>query len=271
MKKEMIIVFVLLFTACEKKIDWSLNQIEREFVVVNGMITNENKIQSITLNYSVANLNDTARPVTGAVVSITDGSNTWNLGENDTMPGTYDTDTNMRGISGKTYRLNITAYGKTYTAEDQMPKSELFSQLRYTLGADNLYHITWVANPYNPGKPAMYEVLVDWSEVQKFDETDPALCRATLYYYTLTTIDVSQIFQPELEKISFPLWTNITERKYNLSPGFENYLRCLLLETKWRGGLFDSTPANLPTNLSEGALGYFAACPVSELSLIVTP
>jgi hypothetical protein len=45
----------------------------------------------------------------------------------------------------------------------------------------------------------------------------------------------------------------------------------MLLETNWTGGLFTVAPANVGTNLSEGAFGFFGACAVTELSVIVTP
>jgi len=45
----------------------------------------------------------------------------------------------------------------------------------------------------------------------------------------------------------------------------------LLLETSWQGGVFPSDPANVNTNLSEGALGFFGICAVNSLSLTVTP
>jgi hypothetical protein len=36
----------------------------------------------------------------------------------------------------------------------------------------------------------------------------------------------------------------------------------MLMETEWRGGIFDVQHGNVITNLSSGAIGYFAASTV---------
>jgi hypothetical protein len=87
----------------------------------------------------------------------------------------------------------------------------------------------------------------------------------------LPTLDVSQIFSPEMEKVSFPAGTIINERRYSLTPEHAEFFRELLLETNWTGGLFSLSNANVITNLTEGAIGYFGVCSVTSLSLTVTP
>jgi hypothetical protein len=42
-----------------------------------------------------------------------------------------------------------------------------------------------------------------------------------------------------------------------------------MMETEWRGGLFDVERGNISTNLSEGAIGYFAASTVLSDSTFV--
>ena len=80
----------------------------------------------------------------------------------------------------------------------------------------------------------------------------------------MPTIDVSQVFAPENEKIYFPKGSIIWIRKYALSNEYAEYLRAVLLETKWRGGFLDSQPANVPSNFSNGALGFFSVCAVTN-------
>ena len=76
-----------------------------------------------------------------------------------------------------------------------------------------------------------------------------------MYYYTREP----DFCLSEMEVIKFPLGTKIVERKYSLNPGYTEFTRTDFPETNWKGGLFDSAPANIPTNLSKGAVGYFAA------------
>ncbi|MFT5980547.1 MAG: hypothetical protein ACI898_001319, partial [Flavobacteriales bacterium] len=55
---------------------------------------------------------------------------------------------------------------------------------------------------------------------------------------------------------------NIGEAAYDIFIGIMN-------ETEWNGGLFDAPPANVETNLSNGALGYWGAAGVSTKSTII--
>jgi len=113
----------------------------------------------------------------------------------------------------------------------------------------------------------MYEVLLDWSHVAGYG----AQGTARLLSFAFNTLDVGQVFPPEKEKVWFPAGTIVIVRKYSLTDEFAAYLRALAMETQWHGGYFDEASANLPTNLSAGAIGYFAASSVLADTLIVAP
>jgi hypothetical protein len=44
----------------------------------------------------------------------------------------------------------------------------------------------------------------------------------------------------------------------------------VLSETEWRGGAFDVQRENVPTNLSKGAIGFFAVSTVLSDTTIIT-
>jgi hypothetical protein len=115
----------------------------------------------------------------------------------------------------------------------------------------------------------MYEILIDWSTVPGYEDSLSSDCRARTYFFTLTSIDVCELNHPEYERIFFPEGALITERRYSVSPAHEEYIRSLLIETNWNGGLFNATTANLPTNLSNGAVGFFYAGAVNQITLNV--
>jgi hypothetical protein len=83
----------------------------------------------------------------------------------------------------------------------------------------------------------MYEILLDWAVVAGYEHLEAHETRARLIYYTLPTLDVSQIFAPPAETVLFPSGTKITERRYSLAPnrGFLYGGSCL--ETSWQGGI----------------------------------
>jgi hypothetical protein len=272
MRKIALFVFALIaFFSCQKQTEWQLKNGNYDFIVVDGMLTDEAKSHIIKISRPTPNINETSEAVSNATVTLSDGDSIYTLVEQPANSGLYRTKSNFAAKSENAYTLNILAGGKTYSAKTTMATGSYFKTLRYTKNNDdNLYKITWVANAYNPQKPAMYEILIDWSAVQGYEILNAELCKAKLYYYSLPSIDVTQIFAPELEKVSFPAGTIITERKYSLTSEHASFCRALLLETSWKGGLFDSAPANLPTNLSNGAIGFFSVCSVTSVSIIVS-
>lgn len=270
MKKALFYMMLLLLAGCEKQTDKSIQSENLNLIVVDGIITNEHKVHTIRLTRTVDELNAVPQPVSGAGVIISNADSTYFLSEQPSDQGVYQTKNNFFAKQGVDYTLLISYEGKTYSAKTRMVPGGPFNMLRYEKNtADNLYHIFWIENPYNALHPAMFEILLDWSMVPGYTTLNPDSCKAKLYYYTLPTLDVSEIFAPEMERIHFPLGTRIIERKYSLNPEHTEFIRALISETIWKGGLFDSAPANVPTNLSQGAVGFFAACDVFSDSLVV--
>ena len=117
---------------------------------------------------------------------------------------------------------------------------------------------------------AMYELFFDWSKVNGYDSLEYNDNHFLGYAYTLKTIDINEIFAAKKENAIFPLGTIITEKKYSLTPEHAKFIRAMLSETEWNGNVFEASPANLPTNLSNGAIGFFGGCEVVVDTLVVT-
>jgi len=270
MKKTIFYLILIILTSCEKQIDRPINSENLNLIVVDGTITNEHKSHTIRITHSVTALNALPKPVSGASVIISEPDQTIFLTEQSANPGVYQTPADFFAKPNTEYSLLISVDGKPYSAKSHLVPNEPLTMLHYEkVSKENLYHIIWVDNPYNAVHPAMYEISLDWSHVEGYTTQPAENCKAKLYYYTLPTLDVSEIFSPEMEPIKFPSGTRIVERKYSLNPEYAEFIRALISETNWKGGLFDSTPANVPTNMSEGAVGFFAACDVVSDSLVV--
>ncbi len=262
------IILLLLLTSCEEQADWDLPAGSNDVVVVDGIITNELKVQSISLSEPVTSLNEKPRPVSGATVLISSNLQVYSFHEDALNPGTYVSDKAFSGIKNRTYSLLITIAGKVFSSKAVLEPPQEFIFLRYAKSGNN-YRITWVASQYNPVRSAMYEILFDWSDAPGYTAANPDTCKAKLYFYTLPTIDVSEVLPPVLDKFTFPAGTLITERRYSLTDEHAAFIRAVLLETTWQGGFFNTATANVPTNLSTGAIGFFGACGVVEKKEIV--
>jgi len=259
-------LMLLLLASCEEQISWNLKPGNTVSVFVDGLITDELKSQTITVAKPVTNINLKAEPVSGATVLVSTDELVYTFRESPTTPGTYISASPFAGIPGKTYSLLITDKTRTYSAKSLLAIPKTFSFLKYGANAeDGKYRITSVAKSYDPTDPAMYEIQLDWSTAPGYENAPPDSCKAKLYYYTLPTIDVSEVFAPGLEKVNFPKGTIITERRYSLTNEHAAFVRAILLETTWQGGFFNTATANVPTNLSEGGVGFFGACGVVEM------
>lgn len=260
----------MLMASCVKQASWNGPGVNQDFVAVDGVLTSERKAQTITLNHPVNNLNDKAVPVSGATLLIFTADSNWTLTEHPSGSGIYKTPLTFIALPGKTYTLNIYSGSSVFSAKAAMVAGETFSQLVYVQNdKDTLYHIDYVASAFSNTQPAMWEILLDWTGVRGFQNADTSKCKARMLFYTLPTLDVSEIFSPVVEQVSFPRGTQITERRYSLAPQHAEFIREMLLETSWQGGLFPTAAANVTTNLSAGAVGFFGVCALNELSLQV--
>jgi hypothetical protein len=266
------LLLIPLLASCVKEADWILDPAPAKVLVFDGIITDIRGAQPVVLSWSVTSLNETPAPVTNASVLISNQDSSWALAESPANSGRYVTPADFLAVPGKSYTLFISKDAKIYSAKSNMEAGIFFDPLEYQKDDDNgLYHINWVASAFSSQYPAMWEILLDWSAVPGYEGLDSTQTSARLLFYTLPTLDVSQIFAPPVEEQTFPAGTVITENRYSLTAEHAEFIREMLMETSWQGGLFSSVPANVTTNLSAGATGWFAACGKTSLSLTVTP
>lgn len=261
---------LIIFSGCEKEIDWETTAVELNTVVVDGMITNEFQIQQIQLSHPVTGMNDIPEPFTGASVIISRGQQSVNFTESESEPGMYISNQPFAAAIRSDYFLNILKDDLVFDAQTYMVPVSSFNTpgFRYHPSLD-LYSIIWNNSQYSPFEQAMYEAIIDWSHLPGYEDPD-TLSAARLLYYTLNTIDVSfVIFPQDKENVYFPEGSIVYFSKYSLNDEYGAYLRALLSETQWQGSLFETARSNLTGNISNGGLGYFSACAVIRDTLVV--
>lgn len=255
------LLLLLIFSACEEKADIALSGEETGLLVVEGVLTNERKNHLIKLSLPHLQPNGEVVPATGASVFISQDS-VYALTEFPAGSGRYYTPVG-RAVSGKMYTLIIRYNGKQYMAQDGSVPVEPLQELKYrqTAGGYELVMNETGSEPY------YIEHRVTW---QHTDACDPAeLCDGYVVFYDLKTVDVNEIHKPEKAPFIFPERSIVVRRKYSVSPGYKTFLRSMLSETEWRGGVFDVQRADVATNLSEGAVGFFAVTTVVSDTTVV--
>lgn len=263
MRSALAIFFLITVLSCEERFDVAIPSKEMSLIVVEGIITNERKNHLVKLTKPYDKVNGIAEPLSGAAVYIMeDTTNLFTLTEFPRGSGKYYTPM-IRGLSGKLYTLYFLFEGKAYFARDSPRPVQPLAPLAYRKTENgNVLNL----NPY--GDDANYvEHIITWAHTDVCPGQD--ICNGRLIYYDLKTIDVNEMFKPDKEDLYFPDRSIVVRRKYSLSSEYKAFLRSMLSETEWRGGVFDIQRANVPTNLSAGATGFFAVCSVVSDTTVV--
>lgn len=265
------LILGLSFCSCEEKSDWDIQTGNLEAVVIDAMITNEFKYQEIRLSKPYADPNGMVVPVSGAQVAVSQDGFSVPFLESGVQPGTYLSQVKVAGTIHKVYTLSVYHEGINYTAQASMiPVIPSWPLIILPVdGSDSLRRIEWIAPQYNPEDMAMYQVDVDWTHLVDSTATD-TLTIARMFRYTLNTIDVNYvIFPQDKEEVFFPVGSILIAKKFSVNDDYGVFLRALLSETEWQGSLFEEIRGNLPTNISNGGLGYFSACSVVADTIVV--
>jgi hypothetical protein len=269
MKKIWIIgALALGLSSCTEVIDFDLNDSQTR-IVVEGEITDEAKSHLIKISESTSYyFTEDAPGVTGADVSISDGVNTWVLTEIDTLPGYYLTDPKVKGEVGNEYTLRVVHENQTYEAVDTMRASATIDDLfvvpiEDTLFGSGSYYWIIMFGQENPGVGDHYvwdyyknDTLMTHRLVDKAFGSDDFVDGAS-------PADGWPVFTG-LPLEVFDRGDSVTLEMRSVSADYFDFIIESLLNTAFRGGFFDGPPANVRSNVSNGALGYFRASAVSR-------
>lgn len=257
-------VFLFLAVACEKETSWELQQSNIQTLVVDGILTNELKPQCIKLSLINNQINQPVKNLSGASVTVSDGSAVYSFAESVLSAGYYYS-APFQAVAGKTYQLKINYQAYQFEASATMTPLTKHGAVAYSFDEHKqLYRY----EPETSGDPVMAEVVTDWSHNAGYTSKYGA-SRAKQLFYVLNNVDASKIFAPSRETIYFPSGTKIVRQLYSLTPQHQAFLRSLLMETEWRGGVFDVQPGNVVSNISNGGLGFFGVCMTQKDSTVV--
>lgn len=253
----------MFLISCEEKVDMDINPGINNYLIVEGILTNEYKNHIIYISKPVNSIIAKPEMVSGAEVTVFSDDSVFSFTE--VSPGKYQSDSFAIAIR-KEYNLLIKHLGKEYSSSASAEPVTAFTPLTYyqSVNYDSLYLIF---GNFSSKEDAMWEININWQNVPGYTESTDN--EALLYFYTIHTVDIAEVFAPEYKHVYFPKGTKIIQKKYSLSGNQAAFYRTMLSETDWRGGFFDVSPANLPTNMSEGALGYFGVCSVIADTILV--
>ena len=252
--------------SCEEFKEWELESQEPQ-LVVQAILTNEFATQEVVLSQTFSTLSAPIPGVSDALVLVFTGQVAYPFVADSTAPGVYRSVRPFRIFDNLSYTLFVNWEGTLYTASSELSNVRPIREFTFQSVQDSdkllSFALPTLAQTYNTSEQAMYEVDVDWSHLNQEAPTS-----ARLYFYTFDELDLPQLFAPQREKISFPKGSRIYIKKYGLNEDFGAYLRAISIETDWRGQFYFAPAENVPTNLNNGALGFFSTCAVLTDTLV---
>ncbi len=260
-----LILLSFLALSCTERIDIQLDSSYAR-LVVDGSITTDTMAHTVLLtNSSGYFYNQPSPTVSGASVSITDGTLTYILEED--APGQYHTAPFVHGVPGHTYTLNI--------------------KLAEAIGGHTDYAATSTLNPVNPLDSVSLLFHPDWSqegiwEVKCYVQEPP-----TVDFYRFMILKNQKLLTDTLnewfvtdDKFFNGNYTNgatvaylrqgspdeglrqgdkVTVEVNSIGEAYYNFVTDAQAELRGSNPLFSGPPANVKGNISNGAIGFFAA------------
>ncbi|MBI9038446.1 MAG: DUF4249 domain-containing protein [Bacteroidales bacterium] len=265
------ILIVVSIVACTEKINIELDDTYTR-LVVEANITDEAKNHIVKLSKTTDYFYNKPSPVVeGAKITITEGQNIFNLSE--TEPGIYKTE-KLAGEIGKTYTLKIELLNeinghKTYTASDKlMPVGVIDS-----IGVEYIDNWkVWEIRLYAKEPPTTDFYMFNWmkNNILVTDTIDEVNVSDDKFFNGSYSNGVGVgWFEEEREDENLHPGDTVTLIMSTITEEYADFVWEIQDETGYQSPLFSGPPANISSNISNGALGFFAAYPNRYSSTIV--
>lgn len=192
------------------------------------------------------------------------------VGDTSIINGFYQT-TKIKGIPGHTYALTIKWHGQEYHAESYMPEVPAIDsvQFNFTQGAvgktDYYIPLLFFKEPLNernyylfitPGNSRVWPYSILSDEYLKDYINGLDVCKGIAPDYWMNAYPY--VFGGHLEMDYYIEMHSLTKEAYE-------YYKALIQQFRTDGGGYSPSPASPPTNLDNGALGFFRASAVNRV------
>jgi hypothetical protein len=244
---------VMLFTSCEKEVDLDLDN-KSGTLVIEGNITDQPGPYYVRVTRSVpfTDINQYP-PVTDAFITIGDTK-----GQTDTLEhigeGRYQT-SSLHSVPGHTYNLLVKTAGISYTAQSKMPTAVDLDSLRQDpvkMGGDTSYNILPIFTDPAPLGNRYFFILTVNGHTKKIFQTISDNVNNGL-------VNQRSIITSREEDDEIKIGDRVNVEMQCVDERMYSYLTALVQITDNTGIGGSVTPANPPSNISSGALGYFSA------------
>lgn len=264
------LIFIFL-TSCTEKIDIKLDDSYTR-LVVEGSVTTDSARHWVKLATTSSYFNNQPEPmISGATVSLTDGSTTWQLVENPGMKGYYYPTNAFKGKIGKTYSLqidNVTIGGvtKSYKAECNLAGNGRMDSIamQEIPGFDYWLVKLYAQDPPDTANFYMFNLyrngVLITDTIQNVTTSDDVFFDGNytngiqVQFFNKNKVNPGDTLTLEMDGITKEYFTFLENLKTEAGPHIP---------------LFDGPPANVIGNITNGAVGFFSAYSIAKASTII--
>ena len=270
---------ILLISACTERIDIPLDTSFTRLVVEGG-ITTDTMSHTIRLARTAAYFNASPpQAVSGAEVIISDSLNQYHLTEDPGRAGYYETDPGVFGLPGHKYTLHIGNVDINNDGKfEEFTASSLLQPLRHPDSIkveyiNRFYQNVWDIKFYGqdpPDQKNFYMFKVKRNGRLITDTLRKVGVSADVYYngVYIKGEPVALLREGRAnEKLNSG--DTVTLETFSITEGYYNFILDVYMESSGSDP-FGGQPANISTNLSNKAVGYFTAMAVARNSFIWT-
>jgi hypothetical protein len=252
---------LLLLTGCEKEIVLNLAD-KSGNVVIEGNVTNGPGPYYVRITRSVAFMQGNQYPeIADAGVIIRDDS-----GTADTLEymggGRYKT-AHLIGVPGQTYTLHVLVEGASFTAQSTMPQPVALDSLvqgSFSFGGESTYNVRPVfQDPGALGNRYLFILSVNKSKNKDLETFSDNINNGR--------VNQRNLIVPMNDEENAKAGDTVHVEMRGIDPGIHAYYNALIQISGEDGS--GITPANPPSNISNGALGYFSAHTSAAKSIIL--
>jgi hypothetical protein len=268
-----VIAFMMMMVSCEKEVTLDLSDQQGLYLIVEADIDDAASRQWIRLSNSSSYYDiSTGSPVTEAVVSITyvDTVFTFNESSIDSLRGYYFNNDIGNKLSYGDYELAIEHEGKIFTA---------FSEYRPVPALDS---VTLRLNFFSSAgftDELLYDVNVHFRELPGSGDhylanisiNDSLITRSPSQKTVISDEDLQEYVSLSISTINGDGLNDgdmLSVELRSISRANYDFYQLFFFQTDLSGNPFaGAPPANIPTNLSEGARGFFQVSSVSMTTM----
>ncbi len=249
-------------------------------LVVQGGVTSDSVFHQVQLSLSSDYFSNQPAPrVSGAIVHLEFDDVSLELEEDDAVPGLYLTPYAFRGVIGTTYSLSIDQVDvdddgtyESYYASSSMPGGVILDSILLN------YSSTIYGSGYEVYMFALDPPSKDWYGIRFWKNSD--LLTDTLIKYSVQNDDFYNgkylfygipigYYSDDDPREQLNPGDTVTLELHSIESSYYDFVGDAQLEIFGNNPLFSGPPANIRSNIDNGAMGAFTAYSIQRASAIV--